>query len=109
MPGPRRFQGRPRSQLVNLVDLSTRGRARLSRKLDPQRELAEQILLTMPPKDRLILERYLTYSQDDYALAGTILALQWVLGEGLNQISFRRSFSEEWSEDYETLSEPWRK
>lgn len=104
-----RFYGRPRKDVVRLRDLTIRSRSRLWRRLDPDREMAATILESLSVRDRDILKRYISRTEDDHAMAGMVLALDWLLGEGLSQIATRRAFLEPWGEEYDELSIPWKR
>ena len=95
----KKFYGRPRSQVTALLDHAVRGRARNARKIDRYQEHADRIHASLGARDSQTLGLYEMAVEDDHALAGFIMALKWMLGDGLGQVTFNGVMSAEWGEE----------
>jgi hypothetical protein len=95
----RKFYGRPRAQVTQLQELAARGRSKSQRRADLAREGALAALAALTEGQRELLTRYHESELDDHVCAGMALALEWLLGEGLNPAILRRVLSEYWGDE----------
>lgn len=93
------FYGRPKSQVLQMREHATRGRARAQKRRDEAAGRAEAILARLDVGERETLTRWIERREDDFVTAGFLLALDWLLGEGLSRTALERVQKEPWGEE----------
>lgn len=93
------FYGRPRQQLTTLLDHTVRGIARTEKRKE---ELTDKYLVVLAKLTAEERRTMLRYQEQQLALEGLKtfkLALDWMLGAGLDARSFTKQFTVLWGEE----------